>query len=868
VELHENSRDLAAFITPFGVYVPLRISMGLKCAPAYFQYIMQEDVLIGVVFTSAELYIDDIMVFGKDDEDFLKNLRLVLEILKERNLTVNPAKAKICVSEVEAVGHVLDQFGISMSEEKIGKVMNFPMPKYGRQLKQFLGLANYFRAHVQNHSMMARPLDQLVAKYDETKNRVIPWTDELRDAFRALQQAIGVCPKLYFLQEEGEIFLDTDASDYGIGAYLYQQVQVDDAVTMQKKLQDNPIAFMSQSLTPTQRRWPTIAKECYAIYQALRGWEYLIGGRFFTIRTDHRNLLHLNDKSPKIVNWKLAIQEFNFQIEYIPGPTNVVADSLSRIVQEESDHEQYKEASESVALLEEPGNDTLAIEFALEILASTREGQESVREAQQIQDSSIQLMTRDWADAMRQARRENRPLVPPAHEEQFRPLPEQIQFLHKCHNDFVGHGGVVRTLTLLRNMGQSWPNMRRHVDLFVKNCGLCQKMREIRPVVHARQFTTVPYDPFARVNIDTMGPLPEDENGNQFIFVMVDAFSRFVELVPSTANDADKWAKALIGFMGRYGVPSTITSDRGTEFANDVFKSVTQLVGTRHLPSIAHSKEENALVERRNKEVGRHLNGFVHDNRLRSRWSVVLPLVQRILNAAPNAVTGVSPAQLIFGNSVDLDRGIFLPTEEREGTEGVTPSIKQYLDKLLAAQSVCIEIARQKQLLFDVSNLTREGEEDAEPRQNTEFGVNSYVLLRYPNTGVVNGGRPDKLRTRWQGPFRVIERIGDRYKLQNLVTLREIERHVADLAPFRHDLNIEHPRVSAWKDAEQFEIDSIISHRGDFQRKKTLMFRVRWKGYDESQDTDEPWATLRMTAQLHAYLRMIGKADQIPVRFR
>ncbi len=112
--------------------------------------------------------------------------------------------------------------------------------------------------------------------------------------------------------------LETDASDYGIGAYLYQLI---DEVQF-------PIAFMSKSLAGAQRNWSTIEKECFAIYTALRDWEYLLRDRFFTIRTDHDNLRYLNINTPKVVRWKLAIQEFNFQVEYIKGEQNVVADSF------------------------------------------------------------------------------------------------------------------------------------------------------------------------------------------------------------------------------------------------------------------------------------------------------------------------------------------------------------------------------------------------------------------------------------------------------------------------------------------------------------------------------------------------------------
>lgn len=292
-----------------------------------------------MIFFQCEIYIDDIIIFGDTDESFLVNLTKI-----KRVRLVNPSKAKMTYSEVEAVGHVMDRYGIRMSQEKLTKVMDFTVPKYGTQLKQFLGLANYFRDHVRNHGGLARPLDKLVANYKIAKHKVVPWTEETISAFKSLQQAIATCPKLFFMVDDAATYLETDASDYGIGAFLYQMVQQPAQAPGTLSLQ--PIAFMSQSLTPSEHNWSTIEKECFAIYTSVKLWEYLLSGRFFTLKTDHKNLQFMNENTPKVIKWKLAIQEFNFQLEYLPGPHNVVADSLSRIHRDEDscDRENVAEA--------------------------------------------------------------------------------------------------------------------------------------------------------------------------------------------------------------------------------------------------------------------------------------------------------------------------------------------------------------------------------------------------------------------------------------------------------------------------------------------------------------------------------------------
>ena len=133
-------------------------------------------------------------------------------------------------------------------------------------------------------------------------------------------------PNAVFVDEHAPIVLETDASDFGIGGYLYQVINGE----------QQPIAIYSKALTKERLRWNVAEKECFAIVHALTIWDYLLRDVHFTLRTDHKNLTYIyTTGSPKVVRWKLHIQEYDFTVEHIKGELNVVADGLSRMVPQE-----------------------------------------------------------------------------------------------------------------------------------------------------------------------------------------------------------------------------------------------------------------------------------------------------------------------------------------------------------------------------------------------------------------------------------------------------------------------------------------------------------------------------------------------------
>lgn len=775
------SQILTSFICFMGIFCWLRVPMGLKNAASYFQRVMATVVLIGLIYIICELYIDDILVFGKDEEDFISNLEQIFKRLRQYNVTLNPKKCRFGMDSVEYVGHVISFDGITFSNEKRGKVLDFPLPGTQKDLQAFIGLVNYFRDHVSDMTGLIKPLRALIDP--KKKNQRLTWTPSAAESFHRARETVANCPSLHFVDEHAPIVVMTDASDYGIGAYIYQLIDN----------KERPIIFYSSALHGAELNWSTIEKECYAIFATLTKFSHLLRDNKFLLRTDHMNLTYINlGVSQKVQRWKLALQEYDFNIEHVPGARNVVADAFSRLVV----NNQTRSAQESISYIDESiGN--------IEVF-NTR-------------------------------------------------IPEEYyRNIARHHNSTIGHFGVDKTISMLQSSNLGWKYMRKHVRQFIQQCPVCQKLREHHREIKTHPFTTASYMPMDVLNIDTIGPVAKDALGNEYIIVIIDCFTRWVELFGVPDTSALSAARALLQHTGRFGTPGVIRSDRGSQYVNNIIAEYSSLVVTTMEHTLAYSKEENAIVERCNKEVMRHLRAIILEKRVQEFWSSdQLPLVQRILNCEVKTNTGVSPAELLFGNCIDLGRRVLYKPKPASNQP-----LSDYLDTLLNQQAILIEVAQKTQMKHDTYHLS-----GFDP-DFTEYPINSYVLLNPPE-----GNRP-KLSPRKKGPYRVVNFVGSKYTLQDLLTSKNFDVHISKLSPFNYDETRTDPKTIAMDDAQEFLIESIISHRGDRSRRSSMEFLVKWQGYSDDANSWEPYSGLRDTDQLLAYLRANRLRSLIPIKHR
>ena len=770
--LTKSARVFTAFITFAGVYQFTRLPFGPKRAPSYFQEMMASIVLAGLIYMICEMYLDDCIVYGKGSDEFLTRLEQVFKRFKERNIFLKASKCKFGLSTVEYVGRQISKEGLTMSDTKISAVMNFPQPEVNTQLRSFLGVVNYFRDFVPDHSNVVSPLHQMI-NHSASKQTKLKWTSEGEQAFKAIKLLISKSPMLYFIHDTAPIVLMTDASDYGIGGDMYQTIDG------QKQL----VALVSKSLTATQLKWSVIQKEAYTIYYCCVFLDALLRDRKFTILTDHKNLTFLKQESnPMVVRWHLALQELDFDIQYVKGEDNQIADAMSRLC---------------------VNNKPTTLPSSL---LSAIDGPYI------ISDDAYTNIT-------------------------------------LCHNSVIGHGGVERTLRKLKALHHNWQSMRLDVKAFIRECACCQKMTQIKVPITAYKYVTSTYRPMECLNIDFIGPYPD----KGYVLTIVDTFTRWVELFATPEATAEQACICLVQHFGRYGSPSVIRSDRGSHFANAVIAQFLVATGTAQNLTLAYSSQENAIVERNNKEINRHLRALTFDKNTVDDYQLILPFVQRILNSSENERTNISPASLLFGNSINLDRGILLPFEEQPP---LSQSLTKSTSKMLQIQHTLTVLARNVLKETDDVHLSLNS------NAATDFLPGSFVLVAH------RSAPETRLHTLWRGPMRVIRNTRGEYILFDLITNKEKRYHVSQLKQFNFNPARTDPLDVARKDYLEFFIEEVLYHTGQTDRISTLRFKIKWLGYDESYNSFEPWANLRDMEILHRYLIHNNLRKLIPGKFQ
>ncbi|KAL6421213.1 hypothetical protein ACFW04_013639 [Cataglyphis niger] len=257
--------------------VPLEskiMPFGLHSAPATFQRLLDK-IISPALEPNVFVYLDDIIIISKTFDDHLRLLTEVFRRLRDARLRLNPEKCKFCVDQLKYLGHVVDRKGIRTDPEKVSAVENWPEPHTVKQIRQFLGMASWYRRFIANFSTIAAPLTSLTRKNAKWK-----WGAEETTAFRELKKTLVSAPVLACPDFARRFVLQTDASASGLGAVLTQNFEEGERV----------IAYASRTLNSAEKNYSATELECLAVVWGIRRMKGYLEGYPFTVITDHQAL--------------------------------------------------------------------------------------------------------------------------------------------------------------------------------------------------------------------------------------------------------------------------------------------------------------------------------------------------------------------------------------------------------------------------------------------------------------------------------------------------------------------------------------------------------------------------------------------------
>ena len=641
IGMHPDDREKTAFASMSGLYQFCVMPFGLTNAPGTFERLMDK-VMRGLQYDICLIYLDDIIVKSFTFDDHVKNLSLVFDRLREAKLKLSPKKCNLFQSEVSFLGHIVSREGISTDPKKISAVANWPVPTNIREVRSFVGFCSYYRKFIRNFASIAKPLHKLTEKGVK-----FVWDSACEEAFASLKRSLISSTMLAYPDPDKKFILDTDASGVAIRAVLSQEHDGEEKV----------VAYYSRSLTKQERRYCVTRRELLAIVDALKHFHVYLYGVHFTVRTDHgslRWLLNFKNLEGQLARWNELLGTYNFDLLHRPGRLHGNADGLSRRPCGSCQYCQRVEV-QSAKYIDPCVCRTINVDdkaYQPRTSGNWLEGKTSseLKEGQDsdpyigvikkwLQNSGIRPKWKAishlsghiktyWAqwdrlvlhDGILYRKWWQTNSRDPTYQ-MVAPLALRELIMDQLHNK-QGHLGVKRTIARLRRRFY-WTGYKDDVVAWCQRCEVCQRRKSpVKRFKAPMQQYNVGV-PFERIALDILGPLPESHQGNKYVLVISDYFTRWVEAFPMMNQEANTVADALVqGFISRFGVPGQIHSDQGAQFESNLFQSLCAILGIEKTRTTPYHPQSDGLVERFNKTLGDMLSKVVDtDHR---NWDDVL----------------------------------------------------------------------------------------------------------------------------------------------------------------------------------------------------------------------------------------------------
>lgn len=725
IPMSESSKQYTAFTVPSrGLYQFLRMPFGLHNAPATWQRLI--DNIIGYdLEPHVFVYLDDIVIVTETFSKHLEILESVMNRLREANITLNREKCNFCRPEIKYLGYVVNRYGLHVDPDKVAAIVEMSRPNTVSGVRRVVGMASWYRRFIPQFSTIVAPITALLKK-----NHPFEWTTACEHSFQQIKQHLVKAPILSCPDYSLDFLVQTDASDYGLGAVL-TQIQPDG--------DEKVICYLSRSLTSQERKYSTTEKECLAVLWSVEKLRPYLEGVKFKVITDHYSLVWLQDKpslNGRLSRWSLRLQQFDFEIIHRKGKDNIVPDTLSRCMN--------PDITVTVDELTEVLDDKWYIQLKDNI---TRKPDKF--DNYRLADGKIFKYVKPLHPVLAEGEDYWREVTPKA---------QRDALYYRFHDDPTsGHLGTHKTYKRISSR-YYWPKMRQDIAKYVRKCKKCALHKPEQKKVAG---LLAPHNPQKRpwevLSTDLIGPLPPSSQGYTNILVVLDTFTKFCLLFPlrkATAASVVRHLENDVFLM--YGAPRTILADNGVQFKSKEYRNLMMKYHVKPVYCPLYNPQSNP-TERVNRVIKTIISTYVGENH--RKWADNLQKVACAIRTSSHETTGYTPYFLNFSREIKLSGEDFntlpcLDTDVRETTP------KQ---RSVELENIYLDVQKKIRVASETSrkyyNLRR---------RDVIYEVDQLVLRKNHILSDATKYFSAKLAPAFIGPCRIVKKINRwMYTLEN-----------------------------------------------------------------------------------------------------
>lgn len=821
--------------------------MGLRSSPATFQRVM-DDILREYIGKFVLVYVDDILIYSRNQEEHLEHLRLVHEKLAKAGVHLKESKCAYFLKSVRFLGNVVDEEGLHPDVTKIETLLDFPTPREKKDVRSLMGVIQFLRQFIPHVATWCKPLTDL------TKSGVpFVWGEAQQTALDTVIRKLVESPVLVLSDPSREKAIMTDASDYATGGVLLQN----EGTTDQPRW--HPVAFHSRQMTNYESRQSPTEREFTAIVRAVEKWQHEIGGqKKLIIFSDHRPLSYYRTQPQlraQVMRRLDLLESLNVAIEYKPADEVGIADWLSRSPEH---RDQARRVEERRLQDGEPAHPMLA---TLAMVSAHHPGVRAAIQAAYATDPT-------YIAVMKSKNDQN--IVHPEWDNKWRVhgdllwyiergymqlyIPEaatlgekslRTVLLMEAHDSAIGgHQGEARTLERLRRWAH-WPSISGSVRNHCRTCPQCQQNK---PSPHSRQGLhwplPVPARKWAMVSLDPVTGLTKSSTGFDSVLVIVDMLTKRHRFIPCTKNLSSADA-ALIYYneiFKHHGLPMTLVSDAGPQFTSELWEKLWELTGTRLNRASTGHPNTDGQAERGIQSLEYMLRAFV--NARGDDWDTYLPSLEFAFNDSIHRGTGFSPFFLEFGQDPMTPLSLTLGSIA-DSQESLQSNVDSFVTKLRES------VQQARDALQQYKDHTAERLNKS--RRDRPFRVGDRVWLKTESQA-----RGNKLQPLFEGPYRILQIPSPNTVKLDMPGSRRVVFNVDRLRPHyqRHDpdLNVSDLR---YHEAHDGCVELQYRVGGIWQALSSeLIHSVGWSRLDDFHATcDQPPHSTLVGAKVQAWFK-------------